>query len=182
MSWFLLPILAAFIISQLFTPVFYNRYILYTIPGAMILLGSGVRRFSKVAIFVIILLFALIDFHYFTHPTKPRFDKLASYVKDTKNNDDYLINWYSTPHFLWESKYYGIPAPLYLQGDGDLPYFVGTALIMEDDIVKSIPENSERVGIITSTSIDEVMVPGYTESERKIFDQVNFAWFVPVPK
>ena len=177
LSWFLIPIIATFVISQVFSPIFYSRYLLYTIPGAMILVASMRRGFSGIPIIVVLLLFAIIDFHYFTHPTKPRFDLVANYVKEVKTDGDYLINWNTTPHFLWESKYYGIPAPLYLQDRNALPYFVGTALMSTDDLIYETPQNFKRIGVITSGPIDEIKLPGYTESEAKTFDQVKFAWF-----
>ena len=177
LSWFLLPILATFVISQFFSPIFYSRYLLYTIPAAMILVASKRRAFSNIPIFVVIILFAIIDFHYFTHPTKPRFDLVVDYVRRTQQEGDYLINWNTTPHFLWESKYYGIPAPLYLQNKNALPYFVGTALMMPGDIIYETPQKVERIGVITSGPIDEIKLPGYTESRSKTFGQVKFAWF-----
>ena len=176
-SWFLVPIIAAFVISYVFTPVFFSRYLVYTIPAAMIVVASGRRMFGNFAIATAIGLFIIIDIFYFTHPSKPRFDQLAEYVKAELVDKDYLINWNGTPHFLWESKYYGIPAPLYLEGEGDLPYFVGTALMTNEDIIRSIPDDPNRVGVITSGNIEDINIPGYTESSRKIFDQVKFAWF-----
>lgn len=176
-TWFIFPILATFIVSQFFTPIFFNRYLLYTIPGAMILIASVRRTFSNIVIGIILVLFAAIDVYYFTHPVRPRFDLIASYVKDTMGEGDYLINWYATPHFLWESKYYGIPTPLYLKEKGSLPFFVGTALMKPTDIINELPSGIKRVGVITSGAIEDIELPGYTETERKVINNLKFVWY-----
>ena len=177
-SWFLGPILLTWIVSQFFQSIFFNRYLLYTIPGAMLILASNKRKVSCVLISVLIILFAVIDFHYFTNPTKRPFRELSVYVKQTIQEGDFLINWNAGSHHLWETKYYGIPAPIYISPDGgSLPYFVGTALMEEVDVVREIPKGTLRVGIVTSGSLDEVDLPGYTEGERKELRDLNFAWY-----
>jgi hypothetical protein len=178
LSWFLGPIILTWAISQFFQSIFFNRYLLYTIPGAMLLLASSRRKlFSPILIGIILVLFSIIDFHYFTHPTKRPFKQLSTYVKQTRKEGDFLINWNAGSHHLWETKYYGIPAPIYIpEGGGDLPFFVGTALMEKSDVIRKIPEDVKRVGVVTSGSINEVNLPGYSESETKIFEGLNFAW------
>ena len=177
-SWFLIPILATFAISQIFQSVFFNRYLLFTIPAAMIMAASNRRWFSTATIAIVILLFGIIDFYYFTHPTKLPFRDLAAYTKNTQIKGDYLINWNSTAHHLWETKYYGISAPIYIPNNVSLPYFVGTALMEKDDIAHEIPKNTKRVGVITSGDVEEIKLPGYTESDRKDFDRLKFLWYL----
>jgi len=182
--WFLTPIIATWIISQFFQSIFFNRYLLYTIPAAMIILASSRRKFlSNLAILLTILLFLAIDTHYFTHPTKRPFDKLADYVLETKRGDDILVNWNASSHHLWETKYYGIPAPIYIPSEGVLPFFVGTALMEEDDIIREIPTTLpgkvrlQRVGVITSGPVEEVQIPNYTKSEVAVFGDLRFIWY-----
>ncbi|MBI1863998.1 hypothetical protein HYS03_02190 [Candidatus Woesebacteria bacterium] len=82
-----------------------------------------------------------------------------------------------TAHHLWESKYYGIPAPIYNPG-GALPYFVGTALMEKVDIVNQLPKKRYiRIGVITSGPVEEVKLPGYNESEVKNFGDLKLIWF-----
>lgn len=176
--WFLFPILTVWGISQFFQSIFFNRYLLYTIPAAMLLIASNLRGLiSKLLIALIILLFAIIDFHYFTHPTKLPFRDLASYVKTTKKEGDFLINWNSKAHHLWETKYYEIPAPIYIPTGGDLPFFVGTALMEKNDVIKELPKKVKRIGVVTSGHIDEIYLPGYTEGEAKSFSDLKFIWY-----
>ncbi len=176
-TWFLGPIIMTFTISQFFQPVFYNRYLLYTIP-AWGLLIAGARR--KVISFIIIAgilsLFIRIDWHYFNNPTKLPFNQLAQFVIESKRNDDTLINWSAGSHHLWESKFYGIPAPIYVkEGGGELPFFVGTALMEETDVIKTLPDEG-RIGVITSGPVEEVAITGYTEIESKSFGNLKFIW------
>ena len=174
LSWFLVPILATWGVSQKFQSIFYNRYLLYAIPGAMIILGSSRRKWSMITIGVLITMFAVIDWHYFTHPAKKPFRDYAEYVKSVKRGDDYLVNWNSNgAHHLWETKYYGIPAPIYLP-EGDLPYFVGTALMSDEDIVREIPAKTRRVGVVTSGPIEEVGIDGFSRGEVREFGQLKF--------
>ena len=119
-------------------------------------------------------MFAVIDWHYFTHPAKKPFRDYAEYVKSVKRGDDYLVNWNSNgAHHLWETKYYGIPAPIYLP-EGDLPYFVGTALMSDEDIVREIPAKTRRVGVVTSGPIEDVGIDGFSRGEVREFGQLKF--------
>lgn len=178
LSWFLVPILATWIISQYFQSIFFNRYLLYTIPAAMLILASNRRSSaSMIIIGIIISLFVLIDYHYFTHPIKLPFREMAVYVKETKTDRDFLINWNAGSHHLWETKYYGFPSPIYIPPDaGDLPFFVGTALMGDEDIVRSIPESAGRVGVTSSGAIEDISLPGYTEKEVKTLGKLKFVW------
>lgn len=178
LSWFLGPIILTWFISQKFQSIFFNRYLLYTIPAGMLVSASNRSKVSFVLISFLIILFAIIDFHYFTHPTKLPFREMSAYVKEVKTEGDFLINWYSNgTHHIWETKYYGIPAPIYTPNDKNLPFFVGTALMTKEDIISEIPKNIKRVGVITSGPIEEVNLPDYTKSEVKTFDELKFIWF-----
>ena len=182
-SWFLFPILATWLVSQLFQSIFFNRYLLYAIPAAMLILASVRRKIlSSFLLTSIIVIFVIIDVHYFTHPTKRPFLQLADYVKETRQEGDFLINWNGASHHLWETKYYQIPAPIYISGGGELPFFVGTALMEEEDIINTLPD-APRIGVVTSGSIDEIDLPDYTEIERKSFRaesgdaEIHFVWY-----
>jgi len=176
-SWFLLPIAFAWLVSQKFQSIFFNRYLLYVIPGAMLILASNWRKpVSNVLITVILALFVIIDLNYFTHPTKRPFQELASFVKETRQEEDLLINWNSSAHHLWESKYYQIPASIYVP-EGELPFYVGTAQMVDEDILREIPKTAKRIGVITSGSVDEIDLPNYTEDEAASFGELKFVWY-----
>ena len=60
LAWFLIPIALTYLISQQFQSIFFDRYMLYTIPGAMLVLASNRRRISEaLLVFAVILLFIL---------------------------------------------------------------------------------------------------------------------------
>lgn len=179
LSWFLGPIVLTWIVSQKFQPIFFNRYLLYTIPAAMLILASNRRKISSLFLLLLLPLLLLIDYHYFTHPGKLLFKDLATFVMSTQRQGDFLINWYSNgTHHIWETKYYGIPAPIYVPGENKLPFFVGTALMNENDIISEIPKEVKRVGVVTSGTIEEIFLPDYTESEVKTFRDLKFVWYV----
>lgn len=184
LMWFLGPIVLTWLISQKFQSIFFNRYLLYAIPGAMLLVGSGRRKkLSEPVIGLTLLLFIIIDYNYFVSPQKLPFRQMSEYVLQTRKEGDFLINWNSSAHHLWETKYYGFDSPIYIPSGGDLPFFVGTALMEDADVAREIPEDTRRVGVTTSGQIDEIELPGYTEIERKILKpisgdkELNFVWY-----
>jgi uncharacterized membrane protein len=176
--WFLGPILLTWAISQKFTSIFFNRYLLYSIPAAMILLVSCRSKISFIPIAITLVLFLVIDINYFFTPKKLPFRQMSVYVKETKKDGDMLINWNSSAHHLWETKFYEIPAPIYISGEGELPYYVGTALMEEEDIIRTIPRNIKRVGVVTSGPFDEIILPGFKPEGRKEIGNLKFGWFV----
>lgn len=178
LSWFLGPIVLTWGVSQLFQSIFFNRYLLYAIPAGMLLLVSGRRKISMVLLAVIAASFVLIDAFYFTHPIKLPFRELASHVQETRNKDDLIINWYSNgTHHIWETKYYGIGGPIYVSGGGDLPFFVGTALMEEGDIISKLPKVNGRIGVVTSGPVEEINLPGYTKAQERVFGSLKFVWY-----
>lgn len=175
--WFLLPILLTWGVSQYFTSIFFNRYLLYTIPAAMLLLGSKGQKYSGFVLGILLIVYAVIDFNYFVHPTKLPFKEMAQYVNETRREGDFFINIEPGSHHLWESKYYGFNAPIYVPDGQELPYFVGTALMGDSDIIQTLPSDVNRLGVITSKSTDSISLPHYVESERKEIGNLKFIWF-----
>ena len=178
MLWFLGPILATWMVSQKFQSIFFNRYLLYTIPASMIIISSSRRRLSIFSIGAVIIIFAFIDYYYFTHPTKLPFREMAAYVKETRTNGDLIINWNSSAHHLWETKFYDIDAPIYIpKGKESLPFFVGTALMEDGDIIREIPQGTKRVGVVISGAIEEINLSGYSQVSVKELDGLKFVWY-----
>lgn len=177
-AWFLIPIFLIWLLSQKFQPIFFDRYLLYTIPAAMLLAASEMRTISKIVFVIVVALYLSADFIYFTHPTKIPFRDLAAYAKSTEQSGDILINEDIGNHKLWESKYYGIPAPIYNPSGNLPPFFVGTALMEPSDFIISIPKNGKRLGVITSKSGKdlETEFKGFKLVEEKSFGSLNFVW------
>jgi len=176
-SWFLGPIILTWVISQVFQSIFFNRYLLYTIPAVSLILASSRRRVISGTLSVLLILcFIQIDYHYFTNPSKIPFKDLASFVKESRLEGDYLVNGDPGRHKLWETKYYGIPAPIYYPDGEGLPYFVGTALMEDADIINSLPNDINRLGVITERSFSELNLDTFTIEEEKDFGGIKFLW------
>lgn len=176
--WFFLPILMTYMVSQFFQSIFYDRYLLFVIPGALLILASNRRWFSNLFLIGLILSLLVINFNYFTHPTKKPFRDLATLIKEKIGYNDFLINYNSTAHHLFESKYYGLKAPLYVP-EGNLPFYVGTALMEKADIVKVIPPGVNRLGVITSGPVEEIHIKDYQLLAYFDVGGLKFARFVP---
>jgi mannosyltransferase len=182
--WFLSPILLTWFVSQKFQSIFFNRYLLYAIPAGMLLISSARSKLSFIPLIFMLLLFGFIDFQYFTHPTKLPFREFSEIVKMELQPGDYLINWNSNgTHHIWETKFYGIDAPIYSTKKGsDLPFFVGTALMGPDDIVFDIPSWATRVGVVTSGPVEEVKLPSYKVTQVKEVKDLKYIILNPDEK
>ncbi len=158
LTWFVGPILLTWLLSQVSQSISFNKYLLYTIPAAMILVASGRRKISIYVIGLLLISYTVIDFYYFTNSSNPPFREMSEYVKSTKFEGDFLINWNSGPPRIWETMYYGINAPIYIPDGGELPFFAGKALLEEGDSISTLP-NVDRIGVVTSGSLDGITMP-----------------------
>jgi len=168
------PMLLSFIVSYLVTPVFYDRYLLATTVGFTILIGLGTKKYFQVLLLALVILYGVISFNQFTHPQKAPFRNLAESVKSQLEEGDFLINHNGRAHHLWESKYYGIPAPIYNPGE-PLPFYVGTAQMSDDDTIRVLPD-VKRIGVISDLG-EDVNLPGYHKTTSKKFDNLEFSWW-----
>ncbi len=175
LGWLFVPLLAVFTLSQIVQPIFYDRYLINLIPAFTLLL-VGKSRLPSLSPFIltsfVIVLFG-IDFWFFTHPTKRPFRDLAAYVKQTRFPGETLINWNGSSHHLFESKYYGVYAPIYTP-NGPLPFYTGTALMDPADQIPTLPDSSV-IGVITSQSLDQVDLPGYDKIIEKHFADLTYS-------
>jgi mannosyltransferase len=171
-GWFLSPLIFTFLVSQFFQPIFYDRYMLMAIPASALLIASLRRKPLIALILAIIILLGIVNCRYFSLPTKRPFRELANYVK-TEASDLTLINYNAAAHHLWESKYYGLKAPIY--APTPLPFYTGTALMQEGDVINQLPDK-ERIGAISSASPEEVQITGFEIEKSKKFDGLWFIW------
>lgn len=89
-----------------------------------------------------------------------------------------MLNHNGKAHHLWESKYYGIEAPIYTP-HGPLPLYVGTAQMGPEDTITEIPQ-ARRLGVISSDPVGEVVLPEpWTLSEVVEFGELKVLWFTP---
>ena len=143
-----------------------------TIPAACLILASQRRKISNLFLGVTIVCLLFNNYYYFTHPTKRPFRLLAEYIKKEASQLT-LINHNAAAHHLWESKYYGLKAPIY--APKPLPFYTGTALMEEGDVINTLPEEKE-IGVITSAPVEEVKIPGYYLIKSQQFGELKFLW------
>jgi 4-amino-4-deoxy-L-arabinose transferase-like glycosyltransferase len=158
--WALLPPTLAFLISQTSISIFYERYLLFCVPPLMILAASRFRKISLPFIGILLIVYAFIGYYSFTNPFKKPFKEFSGWIKQNYP-DTYLINYNGNSHHLWETKYYGLKAPIYSPG-GKLPFFVGTAQMGDEDVIYELGE--EQIGVITSNHPDDVNITGYSQN------------------
>ena len=175
LGWFFAPLLFTFVISQFFQPIFFDRYLLIAIPAATLLLASCQRKTSLIPLLLIIAFLAQLNWFYFTHPNKRPFRQLAQFIKKEAPGLP-LINYNDTAHHLWESKYYGLEAPIYTPQP--LPFYTGTALMGEGDTITTLPQ-VDQLGVIASIPDEKSRVfslPGYHLLKFKSFGSLTFLW------
>ena len=175
LAWAFIPIVLTFFISQLKSSIFYDRYLLFCLPPQVLLLVSRRRAASLTFIFLAIFSLIIIDWHYFTHPIKRPFKELATYVKQNKKPDFGLINYNGKAHHLFESKYYGLSAPIYVP-QGSLPFYAGTALMDKKDILNILPDK-EKIMVISSEDPEKTYLCGYSLEQKVKFDSLYLLWF-----
>jgi len=151
------PVVFSFGVSHLLTPVFYDRYLLSVVLGMAVLIGLGIRKWLVPVLLVLVVIYGYSSYQLFRQPHKRPFREMASQVKAELKEGDFLLNYNGGAHHLWETKYYGIPAPIYLP-EGELPLWVGTAQMTDEDIVRSVPEGVERLGVVTSEPVEKVVI------------------------
>ncbi len=173
---YVFPVILSAIVSYLVTPIFYDRYLLSVVAGLAVLIALGTKGKFKWILLAMVLFYGLTSVTLFMNPKKRPFREMAGYIKNEIKVDDKLINYNGAAHHLWESKYYGVPAPIYTPG-GPLPLYVGTAQMVEDDTVESIGTVKGRLGVITSEPIEKVEITGFELVEKKDFKQLTFSWW-----
>lgn len=173
LGWLFAPILLTFLVSQFFQSIFYDRYLLMAIPAVSLILASNRHLLSSVLIFLLIACLAFLNSFYFLHPNKRPFRDLAFFVKKEIPNS-FLINYNGAAHHLWESKYYGLHAPIY--SSGPLPFYTGTALMEKGDVINSLP-NEANIIAITSEPAEKVHLPTFVQEKVINFDSLRLIMF-----
>jgi len=136
----------------------------------------GSKKKTLWALAGVVVMYGGISWRQFTHPKKLPFRELAAYVKNERRPEDRLVNYNGQAHHLWESKYYGIGAPIYVPG-APLPLYVGTAQMTTGDTVKELPDAGGRLGVIASERVENINLPGYKLIKAEVFDRLTFSWW-----
>ncbi|OGD71273.1 hypothetical protein A3D09_01730 [Candidatus Collierbacteria bacterium RIFCSPHIGHO2_02_FULL_49_10] len=136
---------------------------------------AGTRKQFVWVGLILLLLYGYASWNVFTRPTKRPFREFAAFVKTEIKPGDFLVNWNGGAHHIWETKYYGIPAPIYTP-NGPLPLYVGTAQMTAEDTIDKLPDRP-RIGLIASEDPKEILLPGYKMTFVKQFGELRFVWW-----
>ncbi|MDP4030856.1 MAG: hypothetical protein Q8P47_01080 [Candidatus Beckwithbacteria bacterium] len=174
----LVPVGLSFVVSHLVTPIFYDRYLLSVVLGMAVLWGLGLNRRLIPVLLILVLIYTYSSYRLLIEPKKKPFREFAWQVKQELRPGDQLVNYNGKAHHLWETKYYGIPAPIWTPG-GPLPLWVGTAQMKPEDTIVDLP-TAERLGVITSDPSESVSLPDTWQLEQITeVDGLRVLWFLP---
>src|SRR3989304_1422284 len=87
------PVFFSYVVSQVVTPIFYDRYLLSAVVGAGVLLVLSTRRRFIWIVGVLLLVYGLLSARAFGTPLKRPFREFAADVKTEVKPGDYLLNW-----------------------------------------------------------------------------------------
>lgn len=165
--WLLLPALLTYAVSQVSRPIFFDRYLIVSTASLPLLISSYQKRLSKVALTVLFLGLVAINIYVFQHPVKQPFAEVAQFVHRNFGKDQVVINYYTNALHYFELRHYEVDVKIY-SPSGPLPFWVGTALIDQEDILMELPKE-KTILIMASGDLDRVNVEGFSEVGRKRF-------------
>jgi len=171
------PIFISAGLSYVITPIFYDRYLLSVIPMMAVAWSLGTKKEIKFGLMFLLLIFGLESYAKFTHPTKRPFREMAMEMKRELKDGDVLLNYNGAAHHLWESKYYGVPAPIYTPG-GPLPLYVGTAQMTKEDTTEKIPVPKRRLIVISSETTSKMILPSYRMVKENYHQDLGYSIWV----
>lgn len=181
LAWFLsiIPICLTYLISRFKTPIYYDRYLLASLPMIVIILSYGVtrlweeRRFTRIGLSVLIgvyLITAALSAHQVAQTSiKPPINWAVGEVLRVANPGDSIVTE-DVINFL-ETKWYarnnekGISAFTVFQGD-DFPYFLGISAFDPEDVKSVVPENT-NLWVIQIDGGYHIYTPGEVLSTEK---------------
>lgn len=173
--WLVLPAIITYVISQVSRPVFFDRYLIVSGAALPILLASQTRKIGITLIAILIFGLFSIDLHTFTHPTKQPFRDVAQFVNQNYAKNQTVINYYTNALHYFELKHYGINVKIYSPLE-PLPFWVGTALIDNRDILDKLPQEKTLL-VMASGDIEKIKIPRYKETNRQQFRDLYLLFF-----
>lgn len=168
------PIFISAALSYVITPIFYDRYLLSVIPAVTTIWGLGTKKEFRAALLMLLIIYMVLSVDKFNHPTKRRFRELAGLIKTEMKVGDKLLNYNGNAHHIWESKYYGVGAPIYTP-NGPLPLYVGTAQMTKNDTTGSIPKPDRRLIVISSEPTNKMKLPGFMIVKEKYLGDLGYS-------
>lgn len=164
-----IPILAVFIFSLFFTPLYYERYLILTAPLLILFIGYSLKKLLQVnsaariilSGFIVIYLTILViaSMQIVSKSTKADIASSIREILSLARKHDVIIPK-NALNFL-EIKYYvkksGKNIPVYAYSpDGTIPFYIGGILYDARDIIREMPKN-KRVWQITTDGRYELL-------------------------
>ena len=179
LCWLLLPPVIVYLIS-LRVPLFSARYLIWTIPSFLLLLGVGliaVREQSRVVFVLCLVGLLLIDtsalFTQSYTPIKADFRRAAAYVRTHRQADEPIL--FLIPYIRYTFEYYYGPADPWIgaphTNDGLNPEEV-------DKQLREVTGNTEDVWLVVSEPElwdGRGLVGQWLESNGRLIDEAAFA-------
>ncbi len=152
----LIPIICTYIVSHFKTPIYYDRYLIASLPFVFLLMAQGIEKLIKegsiawkiflclfVYAYALSLLLAYQDIQQAS--TKPAINWAVGQALQRAKPQDMIISE-SDLNFL-ETKWYTLNNPLHIKAhivspSGTIPYYIGAAAIEPGDVIKSIPPHT----------------------------------------
>lgn len=94
--WLVIPILIAFVVSRFFTPIYWHRYLICSLPPLVLLVSKGLAKISSKSIFypmiaIIVILSTPGLYQYYAHDVKEQWREVAKYIELNYHEDDVLV-------------------------------------------------------------------------------------------
>jgi hypothetical protein len=171
---FICPPIISLFVSLVSTPIFFERYLILFVIGIVIFLSVTVNKILMPLLLLLIFVFGYFSYKQFFTPSRPQIKEAIAYIKAQTGENDYIINYGDLTNHLFESKYYGLSAPIYTFNK--IPSYMGTILMSEGDVINSLPRVKGKLGIITNNYLVDGNIPGYKIISVKQFLGVNVIW------
>lgn len=163
-----IPPFIIFLFSQFFTPLYYERYLILTVPMLILLTGYSLERLRSnfairfvlggfVAIYITVLIIAGIQV--ISQATKPAINSGVMQILSQAKKDDIIVpqnilNFLETKFYVEKS---GKDMPVFAYSpNGKIPFYIGGILYEPRDIIKEMPRN-RRVWLIKNDGQYELL-------------------------
>ncbi len=111
LMWLFLPIIISFIISYIFRPIFWDRYLIPSLPSIVLLASFSIKEFRniipiKIIIIILLLVTTPLLYSYYQNPPKEQWRDAASYISQEKKAGEIILFYtnYGTPGFEYYYK------------------------------------------------------------------------------
>lgn len=156
--WSIFPIILVFILS-FWKSFFLPRYLLFTVPGLILLVCFALDHMKSKAALLLALLLVIGSLQYpflLRNRDKEHISRVLHEIRQLAKKDDVLYLTNELDYFT--AQYYFDPERVYIYGKRyeELPNYVGKALIPENKLVQKLPFYPQKAFILKSNRSYEI--------------------------